>query len=441
MIRDLESIINNEALEYALYTVEERAIPNMIDGFKPVHRFIMHRALEMSKNGNSFNKLASLAGSVSSAGYHHGESSAQSAGQAMANNWNNNIPFLEGQGNFGSRLVQEGAAARYVFCRVHENFSKIYKDSKLAPKHKDEEHKPPRHYLPLIPTVLLNGISGIATGYSTSILPHCIKSVISSTEQAVKGRKVKEPEVKFPKFNGDIITTDRGVQILGKYEWAGKRKLLITEVPLKYERADYIEKVLDKLEDNGIISSYDDLCSSEGFRFSVNVKQGDRDSLKHEEIIRMFGLSQNLAQFIVVIDENGKLRDDFSKASELIEHFVKVRLEYYSKRIDNEIRETTEKLNYAKAKKEFIGLVLKGDIELTIKTTKKELLKTLSENPITNGYEKELVALSIYHLTEEEFILSVKNVEELTKLLEKWNSTTPEEEYLQDLKDLKSAFK
>ena len=99
-VRNLQSIIDNEAKEFAIYTVENRAIPNLIDGFKPVQRFVIARALDLSRgNKEKFHKLASVAGGVADLGYHHGEGSAQDAGALMANTWNNNYPLLDGQGN------------------------------------------------------------------------------------------------------------------------------------------------------------------------------------------------------------------------------------------------------------------------------------------------------------------------------------------------------
>ncbi|SCN45963.1 DNA topoisomerase II [Cronobacter phage Pet-CM3-4] len=133
-MRNLQSIIDNEAKEFAIYTVENRAIPNLIDGFKPVQRFVIARALDLSRgNKEKFHKLASVAGGVADLGYHHGEGSAQDAGALMANTWNNNYPLLDGQGNFGSRLVQKAAASRYIFCRISDNFRKVYKDTEIAP--------------------------------------------------------------------------------------------------------------------------------------------------------------------------------------------------------------------------------------------------------------------------------------------------------------------
>ena len=120
-VRSLESIINNEALAYAMYTVENRAIPNMIDGFKPVQRFVIARTLMLGKSDkNKFHKLASIAGGVADLGYHHGEGSAQETGALMANDWNNNVPFLDGHycdcNIFMSFLTWDN-------CETHENLN------------------------------------------------------------------------------------------------------------------------------------------------------------------------------------------------------------------------------------------------------------------------------------------------------------------------------
>ncbi|EFX0167372.1 DNA topoisomerase, partial [Shigella sonnei] len=221
--RDLKSIIDNEALAYAMYTVENRAIPNMIDGFKPVQRFVIARALDLARgNKDKFHKLASIAGGVADLGYHHGENSAQDAGALMANTWNNNFPLLDGQGNFGSRTVQKAAASRYIFARVSKNFYSVYKDTEYAPVHQDKEHIPPAFYLPIIPTVLLNGVSGIATGYATYILPHSVSSVKKAVLQALQGKKVTKPKVEFPEFRGEVVEIDGQYEIRGTYMFTSR---------------------------------------------------------------------------------------------------------------------------------------------------------------------------------------------------------------------------
>ena len=150
----ISKVAANEWKSFAMYTVESRAIPNMIDGLKPVQRFYLYSSLVNSKK--DFKKVSAVSGIISDYGYNHGESSAAGAGQLMAATWNNNICLIEGRGSFGTRLVQEAGAARYVYSRVHDNFSKYVKDIDLSPIHEDPEHEPPAFYLPIIPMVLVN---------------------------------------------------------------------------------------------------------------------------------------------------------------------------------------------------------------------------------------------------------------------------------------------
>jgi len=165
----ISKVAANEWKSFAMYTVESRAIPNMIDGLKPVQRFYLYSSILNSKK--EFKKVSAVSGIISDYGYNHGESSAAGAGQLMAATWNNNICLIEGRGSFGTRLVQEAGAARYVYTRLSDNFNKYMKDIDLSPVHEDPEHEPPAFYLPIIPMVLVNGTKGIATGFVAIAFP------------------------------------------------------------------------------------------------------------------------------------------------------------------------------------------------------------------------------------------------------------------------------
>lgn len=438
--RSLQSIIDNEAKEFAIYTVENRAIPNMIDGFKPVQRFVMKRALDLSRgNKEKFHKLASVAGGVADLGYHHGEGSAQDAGALMANTWNNNFPLLDGQGNFGSRLVQKAAASRYIFCRVSDNFRKVYKDLEIAPAHKDNEHIPPAFYLPVIPTVLLNGVRGIATGYATNILPHSFESIVECTRLALEGKLDKEPEVKFPKFNGKVVPTeDGGVELHGVYKFTSATQMYISEIPYKFDRDTYVEKVLDPLEEKGLITYTDD-CSKAGFGFKVKFRGvyhlPTSTEMRHDMIMRDFKLIEKLSQFIVVIDENGKLNDKFTKASDLIKHFVEVRKTFVKKRIEHKLNEVKEQLTLAVAKAQFIKDVVDGKIVIQGKT-RKALVSELENVDLFKLHVEKLVSMNIYHITSDEAKKLVEIAKTLKKEYKYWQETTPEAEFIKDLEEL-----
>jgi DNA gyrase/topoisomerase IV subunit A len=269
----ISKVAANEWKAFAMYTVESRAIPNMIDGLKPVQRFYLYSSLINSKR--DFKKVSAVSGIISDYGYNHGESSAAGAGQLMAAEWNNNICLIEGRGSFGTRLIQEAGAARYVYSRVHDNFNKYVKDIDLSPVHEDPEHEPPAFYLPILPLVLVNGTKGIATGFATNILPHNPKDLRKACVQYLdKGKITIKPSVKFPDFSGTVEQSKEDptkYTANGTFVRKGKTAVSITEVPYGFDREGYV-KVLDKLEDEGDIVSYEDKCNKNGFHFEVKLK-------------------------------------------------------------------------------------------------------------------------------------------------------------------------
>lgn len=436
-VRGLKSIIDNEALAYALYTVEQRAIPNMIDGFKPVQRFVIARALDLARgNKDKFHKLASIAGGVADLGYHHGEGSAQDAGALMANTWNNNYPILDGQGNFGSRLVQKAGASRYIFARVGKNFYDIYKDTEYAPEHKDEEHDAPAFYLPIVPMVLINGIKGIATGYATDILPHDLASVKKCVIQALEGQEVSEPTVAFPEFRGKVVPVDGRYELHGTYKFTSRSQMMITEIPYKYDRLAYVT-LLDKLEDAGFIT-YTDECSEEGFGFKVKFRKeynlGETEEERHAKIMKDFGLIERRSQNITVIAENGKLRV-YEKASDLIKDFVEIRKTYVLVRINGKIKETEAAFKLALAKAKFIKDVIDGVCIIQGKT-RKQLVNEVGQNPVYGEFAEKLVAMNIFHMTSDEAKKLALEAKAKKEEHEYWKTTDVKTEYLKDLEAL-----
>ena len=230
----ISSVARNEWKSFAMYTVESRAIPNMIDGLKPVQRFYLYSSILNSKK--DFKKVSAVSGIISDYGYNHGEASAAGAGQLMAATWNNNICLIEGRGSFGTRLVQEAGAARYVYTRLSDNFNTYIKDLDLSPVHNDPEHEPPAFYLPVIPLVLANGTKGIATGFATNILPHCPDSLAEACTEYLRTNKISPDtiKVKFPEFSGTVEQDPlepKRYTVFGVYEKTSKTQLTITEVP------------------------------------------------------------------------------------------------------------------------------------------------------------------------------------------------------------------
>ena len=417
MKRTIREIKDNEALEYAIYTVEDRAIPSMIDGLKPVQRTVLYSIIKNAKN--EFKKVASVCGRVSEYGYHHGEGSAQSACQLMAAEWYNNVILVAPNGSFGSRLVKTPAAARYTNCKLHANFNKIFMDSDFAPIHEDPEHIPPKFYLPLIPFVLINGINGIATGYRTDIMPHCIESVKEKVIEYIKTGDIKaEPLVKFPDFRGnveyvgvseknDLIYCQKGV-----YE-IKKNLIIITEIPTKFDREKYVNHLND-LIDKKIISDYEDRCSKE-FNFVIKTNGSFKD-FSDENIRKVFKLDDTLTQHINVLSEKGKLKQ-YDTTKELIKNFVVYRKQFIVKRIEKDIEILKFKIEYAEAKCKFIQLIKSGKVELKNITRKQlafEIIKTLK---INEKYVDDLLNLNIYSFTDEKLKELLSEIEQNQKTL------------------------
>ncbi len=427
--RQLSSIIDNEARDYAMYTIENRAIPNMIDGLKPVQRFFLYSSIQNAKT--EFRKIVAIAGRVSEYGYHHGEGSASDAGQLMANTWNNNFPIIQGRGNFGSRLVQKAAAPRYTFAKLHDNFWKVYKDLEVCPEHEDPEHLPPRFYLPIIPTVLLNGVKGIATGFATSILPHSLNSVKQCVTDVIKTGNCKEPEISYPDFNGKVTTKDDKMYIEGIYELSGQTTLYITEVPYKYDREAYI-KLLDKLDDDGEIVRYSDDCDKDGFKFEVKLRRGTDTS--HEAIVKMFALRQGISQNLTVIGPDG-LRQ-YDKASDLIKDFVEIRKHYIDNRIKMMVQKTKDELDYMTARHKFISLVIDGTINLKEQTKAKSVKQIQDMLDVSRDNAEKLVSMPLHSITTDTSKKIEKDMKVSEKNLKYWETTTIEKEYLKDLEEL-----
>jgi DNA topoisomerase-2 len=432
----ISKVALNEWKSFAMYTVESRAIPNMIDGLKPVQRFYLYSSILNSKK--DFKKVSAVSGIISDYGYNHGEASAAGAGQLMAATWNNNICLVEGRGSFGTRLVQEAGAARYVYTRLHDNFNKYVKDLDLSPVHDDPEHEPPAFYLPAIPLVLINGTKGIATGFATNILPHCPDSVTEACIEYLETSEIKEPiNLKFPEFNGTIEQNKEDPKkyiSYGTYNKRSKTQLLISEVPYGFDRESYV-KVLDNLEDEGDIVSYEDLCDKQGFRFEVKLKQNISAKWTRSKIISKFKLSKPFAQNLTVIDYEGKLRE-YDDARQLIKDFCDYRLGILKQRIDARKAEYEEEVRWLNVKMEFVQANVDGRIVFKDNTRTQVIKQIMQETSGTGGDTNRLLALSILNLTKEEIVKLKKQIAESKRTLNFWKKTSPINQFKTDLETL-----
>ena len=271
--RTLTDIIDTEFRAFSMYTIENRAIPSAIDGLKPVMRKLLY-AMIVEHKGKKV-KLSDLGG-ISKYSYHHGETSAIGAAIGLSQAWSNNATLFDGHGNFGSRLVQESAAPRYIYASLSDNYKKYFRDTEVSPVAFDKENPEPAFYLPIIPWVLVNGISGIAVGFKTDILPRQISDLVAATKACVKNPdeflKADAPiKPSFPDFKGTVTQLSSNQwKTSGIISYVGKNYFSITEVPIGYDRASYVE-LLNSMIDKDLIRDYEDCCSKAGFGFNVKV--------------------------------------------------------------------------------------------------------------------------------------------------------------------------
>jgi DNA gyrase/topoisomerase IV subunit A len=440
MTYPVSKLAANEWKDFALYTVEARAIPNMVDGLKPVQRFYLYSSIQNSKK--EFKKVSAIAGVLSSFGYNHGETSAAGAGQLMAADWSNNVCLVEGRGSFGTRLVQEAAAARYTYTRLHKNFDQYICDIDLAPEHVDPEHEPPAFYVPVIPLVLANGVKGIATGFATNILPRDPIDIARACLEYVNTNQIKNKvSIKFPDFTGKVEYDEEENRYicLGSYELKSKTLLLITEVPYGYDRETYV-KILDKLEDDNIIVSYEDQCDKNGFQFEVKLKQSIASTLDHDSIIKMFKLSKAMSENLTVIDFNGKLRE-YNDERDLIKDFCEFRNLILDKRIELRKTEFSEEVRWLTVKMEFIQAVI--DSRIQFKNQKKDAVceQILT---VTSALETDcdrLLRINIMNLTGEMVSQLEAEIIQAKKNLDFWKVTTVKDQFVSDLELLASTTK
>ena len=430
-------VAKNEWLSFAKYTVEARAIPNMIDGMKPVQRFYLYSSILNSKR--DFKKVSAVSGIISDYGYNHGESSAAGSCQLMAATWNNNICLVEGRGSFGTRLIQEAGAPRYVYTRLHENFNRYIKDIDLSPVHEDPEHEPPAFYLPVIPLVLINGTKGIATGFATNILPHDPKSIKAACLEYINTGEIKNRiGLKFPEFNGTVEKDKEEPNkyaVNGVYEKRGKTQLIITEVPYGFDRESYV-KVLDGLEEDGDIVSYEDQCDKTGFKFEVKLKQNTSAIWNKSKIINKFKLSKSMTQNLTVIDQNGKLRE-YEDARQLVKDFCDYRSGILQQRIDLRTKEEQERCRWLNVKMQFIQAVLDSKIEFKNKKKKDVTQQIYEETHALNETDiDKLLRINILSLTDEMVKDLAKESKEAQKNLKFWSKEIPKNQFIKDLEEI-----
>jgi len=350
-LRNMKSstYLSDTRREFALYTAEFRSIPRASDGLKGSQR----KMLWTIRNVPGQIKTASLAGqAIADEIYVHGEKSAADAASHLAAPFCNNLPLLQGEGNFGKK-VAPGAfgAARYTYLRKNDALERImYADLDIVPlkENHDGSTMEPETFLPLIPTILLNGISGMTLGWSTEILPHRLPDIVKATLAVIKGKPCPKliPFYEYlPQVTVKAIPDEEE-----RFEFAGKvvvknsSEAEIVELPPGIN-LDQMLKKLDVMLEAQTIIDYED-NSSKDISVMVKFKRGTLTGLSEDKVIDLLRLRTRATQRIIALDWEKSAIRTFKDSAEVVTEFVAWRRKFYAIRYQKRLDEARVELAF-----------------------------------------------------------------------------------------------
>lgn len=419
---------------YTIYDTQ-RSIANVIDGLKITQRKVLYTLLN---RGNTSIKVAQLASSVAyETCYHHGEQGISNIICLMAQDFtgSNNINLLEPDGQFGNRLSNVPAAARYIFTKLMPITKTIFRkddDLILDYLYDDGQRIEPKFYLPILPMILINGSQGIGTGFASKIFSYNPNDVKRDIINILKNNPRTKLMPWYKNYKGTISQGDAPNQWISKgdLEIVNTTTIRITELPIGYYLDD-IKSTLSKLKEKDIIKDYDDNSTESGFDIEVTVPR-TTTALSIDKLYELFKLSSKDTENLTLWNVNDKLQV-FNNASEIIKYFVDFRLTKYESRRLALIEQTKSLIQDLEERIRFINFYL-NNTDVFKNTNKKDLFKLLTTNNFINI--DGLLSMQIYSLTKDKIAelhnkLSLEKKE--LKGLEKTNAT---EMYLKDLEDL-----
>ena len=340
------------AQSYSMYVCQNRAIPNVTDGLKSAQRIA---AWVMKNRGKT--KVSALSGAmIESNLYVHGMADGVISG--LAGPYVNNVPLFVGDGNFGSLLSPNGfGAGRYTYVLKSKYLETVmYADPSLynmIPS-VDGDNEICETFLPLVPHILLNGISGVAVGWSTEILPHNLNDLIVAVRARLEGKKTKKLVPSFEAYPGitvEEIENDRddaaSYQLSGTLTIKNTSTVEITSLPPGVS-VETLQATLDKLEEDKKITSYENHTTGE---VNVIVKMPRNEFAGHTEksLIKLFKITTRITQRLVAVDFDGKKIRTFQDTDALIDEWVAWRFSFFKRRYELRAENLRKECNFLSA--------------------------------------------------------------------------------------------
>ena len=439
---NIEDEMKSAYIDYSMSVIVSRALPDVRDGLKPVHRRVLYGMHDLGvKASSAHKKSARIVGEVMGKYHPHGDSAIYDTMVRIAQDWSLRYMLVDGQGNFGSVDGDSPAAMRYTEARMQkiseEMLSDIEKDTVDYKLNFDDTLKEPTVLPTKIPALLVNGASGIAVGMATNIPPHNLTEVIDGTLEYIKDNSIDIDGlmqfVKAPDFpTGGIIHgyegvkeafhTGRGKVVMrGKAEIEevdGKESIIVTEIPYQVNKADMIKKIADLVNDKKLegISTIRDESDRNGMRIVFVLK---RDAIPNIVLNKLFKYSPLQSSFSVNTIALVKGRPQMLNLKDMIKHFVNHRHDVVVRRTKFELKKAEDRCHILE------GLIIASDnideVIALIKASKnaedarENLIKKFKLSEIQ---AKAIVEMRLRQLTGLEQDKLRSEYEEIKKLIE-----------------------
>ena len=375
---NIEDEMKSAYIDYSMSVIVSRALPDVRDGLKPVHRRVLYGMHDLGvRSSSAHKKSARIVGEVMGKYHPHGDSAIYDTMVRMAQEWSLRYMLVDGQGNFGSVDGDSPAAMRYTEARMQkiseEMLSDIEKDTVDYKLNFDDTLKEPTVLPTKIPALLVNGASGIAVGMATNIPPHNLTEVIDGTLEYIKDNSIDIDGlmqfVKAPDFpTGGIIHGYEGVKeafhtgrgkvvIRGKAEIEevdGKESIIVTEIPYQVNKADMIKKIADLVNDKKLegISTIRDESDRNGMRIVFVLK---RDAIPNIVLNKLYKYSPLQSSFSVNSIALVKGRPQMLNLKDMIKHFVDHRHDVVVRRTKFELKKAEDRCHILE------GLIIASD--------------------------------------------------------------------------------
>jgi len=438
------NFFNREFIDFSMYD-NIRSIPSVFDGLKPSQRKILYATFKKKLNIDA--KVSQFSGYViEQTSYHHGNISLEDTIISMAQDFvgSNNINLLLPKGQFGTRINggKDAASSRYIFTKLNPLTRNIFKeddDDILNYLNDDGFPIEPKHYIPIIPMVLVNGSEGIGTGWSTKLPNYDPADIIKYLVLKIKDKPTENLHPKYKGFKGKIIfDSDNNRYITrGIIKKVNMSTLNISELPIGMWNDKYYE-ILDKLVDDKVIKDYTKNDTDVKVDITINIA---REILKQIEDENRLDIVFKMETYVSMsnmhlFNKDGQIHR-YENIDEIINEFVEVRLEYYQKRKDYILSQLERDRKILLNKMKFINEILKGSIELKNKKRDEIELKMVElEISKMDDSFNYLLNMSLLSLTTEKLAELKKIYADKKSEIEELTKTSIKQLWLKDLNEL-----